>query len=95
MDRRNFLKLLTSGATGLVLDPEKLLWIPGKRKFFLPSEKQVEFFNRTAEMKLYGIPYHESNASSDQWLGFIRKEACEEIRNLVNLIEEDKKRMRV
>lgn len=37
MNRRGFLQLLGAGATGLVLDPERLLWVPGQKTFFLPS----------------------------------------------------------
>lgn len=36
MDRRKFLELLASGVTGFALDPEQALWIPGKKKIFLP-----------------------------------------------------------
>lgn len=44
MNRRGFLKLLCLAATGaalapvLELDPERLLWVPGAKTFFLPSE---------------------------------------------------------
>jgi hypothetical protein len=33
MNRRSFLSLFAAAA---VLDPEKLLWIPGKKKIFIP-----------------------------------------------------------
>lgn len=39
MDRRILLRLLVTGASGYALDVDKLLWIPGQRKFFLPSKK--------------------------------------------------------
>ena len=37
MNRRHFLSALTAGLTGLTLDPERLLWIPGAKTIFLPS----------------------------------------------------------
>lgn len=37
MRRRSFLATLGVGLTGLVLDPERLLWVPGQRTFFLPA----------------------------------------------------------
>jgi hypothetical protein len=41
MNRRAFLATLAAGAAGLVLDPERLLWVPGAKTFFLPSPKPV------------------------------------------------------
>jgi len=38
--RRHFLKLLTLGVAGLhvkEIDVDQLLWVPGKKKIFLPS----------------------------------------------------------
>lgn len=35
-DRRFFLRLIASGALGATLDVDKLLWIPGQKKIFLP-----------------------------------------------------------
>jgi hypothetical protein len=37
MNRRHFLSALTASLTGLTLDPERLLWIPGAKTIFLPS----------------------------------------------------------
>lgn len=37
MNRRQLLKLLSMGLVGYELDIDKLLWIPGKKTFFLPS----------------------------------------------------------
>jgi hypothetical protein len=36
IDRRGFLAALAAGTAGLVLDPERALWRPGQRTFFLP-----------------------------------------------------------
>jgi hypothetical protein len=38
MNRRDMLRLFTSGVVGaMVLDPEKLLWVPGEKTIFLPA----------------------------------------------------------
>lgn len=37
MNRRSLLKLIASGLVGTALDVDKLLWIPGQKKIFLPS----------------------------------------------------------
>ncbi len=36
MDRRRLLQLLGLAVPALVLDPERLLWTPGAKTFFLP-----------------------------------------------------------
>lgn len=41
MDRRNFLRLLATGVIGHTLDVDKLLWVPGQKKIFIPSTKQL------------------------------------------------------
>src|SRR5690606_38205400 len=42
MDRRAFLKALTTGlaatAATAVIDPEELLWVPGAKTYFLPPD---------------------------------------------------------
>ncbi len=43
MNRRLFLSSLTAAAAGFALDPERLLWVPGARKFFLPVREFTEF----------------------------------------------------
>jgi len=37
MNRRTLLRLLAMGVIGHTLDVDKLLWIPGQKKIFLPS----------------------------------------------------------
>lgn len=39
MNRRGFLSALVIGSAGLALDPERLLWVPGAKTFFLPALK--------------------------------------------------------
>lgn len=38
MNRRELLKLLLSGAVGHTLDIDRLLWVPGAKKIFIPNE---------------------------------------------------------
>lgn len=38
MDRRHFLKLIALGVVGHELDLDRLLWIPGQKKIFLPQQ---------------------------------------------------------
>jgi hypothetical protein len=49
MDRRTFIKLITSGAVGYTLDVDKLLWVPGEKTFFLPAPKPIRLYS-TAEI---------------------------------------------
>lgn len=39
MNRRGFLGLLGTAAAGLMLDPERLLWVPGAKTIFLPTKR--------------------------------------------------------
>lgn len=36
MERRAFLRAVGLASVGLVLDPERLLWVPGAKRIFLP-----------------------------------------------------------
>jgi hypothetical protein len=43
MDRRQFLRLAGAAiAGGMVLDPDRLLWVPGAKTYFLPDTTIVE-----------------------------------------------------
>ena len=73
LNRRQLLKLLLSGVAGSIVDTDQLLWTPNTKTIFIPHPKQVEFFNRPIDMdRLYGIPYHESNACAGTWMGIVR-----------------------
>jgi hypothetical protein len=41
MNRRTFLGVSAAAAAAMVLDPERLLWVPGAKTFFLPSQQIV------------------------------------------------------
>ena len=38
MDRRHFLKLIALGVVGHELDLDRLLWMPGQKKIFIPPQ---------------------------------------------------------
>mgnify|MGYP001619284364 CR=1 FL=1 len=42
INRRQFSAGLLAAGLGLVLDPEKLLWIPGRKMIFIPPQKMAE-----------------------------------------------------
>lgn len=44
MNRRDFLRLLSAGVIGYELDVDKLLWVPDQKTIFLPSSKQLLFY---------------------------------------------------
>lgn len=44
MDRRAFGRAVMSALAGHILDPERLLWVPGAKKIFIPpSPQKVEW----------------------------------------------------
>ena len=84
MNRRNFLQLLGSGIVGFELDPERLLWQPGKKTIFIPKPTIVP-------LTIYGIPYHECNGAIGEWLGISRIAGVhKELSQLINVLEADK-----
>ncbi len=50
IDRRGFLGALGAFAAGAVLDPERLLWVPGRKTIFVPAKPIVQrlVFHRDA-----------------------------------------------
>lgn len=77
MNRRDLLRYLLSTPLATVIDYEKLLWIPGEKTIFIPSQAQIYF--------LYGIPYHYNNCCIGSWLGISRAYV-----ELIKVIEKDK-----
>jgi hypothetical protein len=44
--RRGFLSVLgVAGAAAMVIDPEMLLWRPGAKTIFMPSDAQIRYFS--------------------------------------------------
>ena len=53
MNRRQFVKLIASSAmAAYALDPERLLWIPGEKKIFIPPERKLIYAAEIAESEL-------------------------------------------
>lgn len=71
MDRRDFIKYLLATPIAAELDIEKLLWQPTKT-IWIPSQAQLDHMKNPNIPWLYGIPYHNFNASTRVWLGFDR-----------------------
>src|SRR5688572_22165546 len=61
ISRRSFLRVLLASAVAESVDVEKLLWTP-KPIITVPA----------LPPSLMGIPYHQSNASTGEWLGIVR-----------------------
>jgi hypothetical protein len=88
MRRRDFLRLLASGVVGSHIDVDRLLWEPNKKTIFLPTDAQIALYNNYKYAALYGIPYHQSNASTGQWLGIPRGDSVyKELAEMVRLLE--------
>ena len=45
MDRREFLTAFGAGIAAFGFDPERLVWVPGAKKIFIPPEKAVEIYS--------------------------------------------------
>lgn len=44
IDRRRFLQILGGSAVAtMAFDPEKLLWVPGEKKIFIPPPRELVF----------------------------------------------------
>lgn len=96
MTRRELLKLISAGVIGSTVDIDKLLWIPGRKKIFIPSARQVAF--------LEGIPYHADTSTVGTWMGIVRSEhpwawkvektggvITDELIKMINLLEVSKR----
>lgn len=71
LNRRDFLRaLLSSTVVAATVDVEKLLWIPGEKKIFIPSERQIKFLYSVDWG--FGTPYH-AYWSKGTWLGISRE----------------------
>lgn len=72
-----------------------------KTEAFTWDKTRIDFYDSELpnRISMYGIPYHENNATTGYWLGFDRgawmhpaqHECYKEIADLVNILETDKK----
>jgi hypothetical protein len=46
MNRRSFLGSLSALSAGMLLDPERLLWVPGRRAYFDIVRPRVHHYSR-------------------------------------------------
>lgn len=72
MNRRDFIRGILAAGVVAVADPEKLLWVPGEKVYFIPSPKLVSLDIETVPFTLWGVPYHCSDDCTSSWLGFTR-----------------------
>lgn len=70
MNRRAFLATLAAGLAGAAADPERLLWVPGRRKIFIPQpprifdSRQITFEMLEHLRQHYLIPFLEADRKS-------------------------------
>jgi len=91
MDRRTFILTVLSLPliNKLIPSPVRL----ASDKFnYKPHPSQLAFFEREGPEILWGLPYHESNASVGTWCGISRSspETQEAILEMVKKLQEDK-----
>lgn len=87
--RRGFLYLLAVAPIVAATSKTKPIHI---ETIWKPHPAQLKFFNESElPMHLYGVPYHQSNGSSGEWLGISRtSEQTIELQKLINVLENDK-----
>ncbi len=64
MNRRGFLGFLGAAIAGATLDPEKLLWEPGKKLISIP---------RVANPGLFGLQYYIITGTMGNYMGIPRQ----------------------
>lgn len=62
LNRRGFIAALAAFASGTVLDPERLLWVPGAKTISIPAQSA----------SLYGLMYYDVTLSVGSYLGINR-----------------------
>lgn len=63
MDRRSFLSTLAGAAAALAFDPERLLWVPGAKRIFIPATPLIDF-----PLKYYSVDVVISGPDFDKAL---------------------------
>lgn len=70
MNRRAFLNALTAAAAGFVLDPERLLWTPGRKTIFVPPPTVEEGLSMKLLISQYDIALERVITSLDIAVGY-------------------------
>lgn len=65
MDRRGLLQGLMLGASALAVDPERLLWVPGKKKIFIPPQTRQLI---SAEVEGLRTILYLQNSVTKEWV---------------------------
>ena len=76
MNRRHLLGTLLGAAAGLVLDPERMLWVPGAKKIFIPPPRK--FYMSTFNFTINTDSTLSSSWDASSWIP-------EELRHVWNL----------
>lgn len=66
MNRRGFLSALVGFAAGATLDPERLLWVPGKKLISIPAPRVVKYLPVKYGVKVC-VPYALLTTATDAW----------------------------
>jgi hypothetical protein len=95
MNRRSFINALLAVPLAAVMPKPKFAWDKTRVDFFAsnwkPHPKQLEFLAKAEDLYFAGIPYHQYNASTGEWLGIKRsQEVINELANLVNHLENNR-----
>jgi len=64
MNRRGFLGMIGAIATMAAVDPERLLWVPGKKHISIPKPQLIRLGDLTVHPVVFTMVYH-LNAKGD------------------------------
>ena len=77
MNRRAFLRTLSGSTVALVLDPERLLWVPGARTIFLPPPKRYLTADEIITETILEVrAILERNYNYERWLSDTSAVSC-------------------
>lgn len=83
MNRRGFLGAMLGAVAGATLDPERLLWVPGRKVYSVPKLRDVNFemiaelyvkpamLNLAEEIDLQVLAYARRHERGSLWEPFI------------------------
>jgi len=68
MNRRRFLEILSQASILYTFDIDKLLWVPGTKKIFIPKPTIISVYHPA----YYGLTYNMYPWSIGPWMGIKR-----------------------